>query len=199
MKLNTTKINTYLRLLASAKPVPGGGSASALVAAVGIALAEMVANIILKRKLPLRKPPQLKTTAKRLAQFRVKVEEVIDKDARVYARLRRAYSEKTKLNQKYISDCLYESFDVMVLLVSLIGAARRELTVLEKCKSKSLLNDLLLSKVFLDASFKGAFATAKINYDYMPDKKRKQTMQTLLKALQFKFKHVKKKHVMVKK
>jgi methenyltetrahydrofolate cyclohydrolase len=173
-------------MLSSSKPAPGGGSASALVGAIGIALAEMVANIILKRKLPLRKPPQLKTVVTRLSQFRTKVEEIIDKDARVYARLHKVYTEKNKANEKNIADCLSASFDVMVLLVSLIGAARQELIKLEQYKGKALLNDLLLSKAYLDASFNGAFATAKINCDYMPDKKRKQNMQTLLKIMRSK-------------
>jgi methenyltetrahydrofolate cyclohydrolase len=187
VRLNAMKINTYLKMLSSSKPAPGGGSASALVGAIGIALAEMVANIILKRKLPLRKPPQLKTVVTRFAQFRTKVEEIIDKDARVYARLHKAYMEKNKVNEKNIADCLSASFDVMILLVSLIGAARQELIKLEQCKGKALLNDLLLSKAYLDASFKGAFATAKINCDYMPDKKRKQNMQRLLKIMGSKF------------
>jgi formiminotetrahydrofolate cyclodeaminase len=175
-------------MLASSKPAPGGGSASALVGAVGIALAEMVANIILKRKSALSKPPQLKTVVVRLAQFRVKVEELIDKDARVYARLHKAYTEKNKGDQKNIADCLSASFDVMVLLVSLIGAARQELIKLKQCKGKSLLNDLVLSRAYLDASFKGAFATAKINCDYMPNKERQRNMRALLKIMSAKFK-----------
>ena len=188
MRLNTMKIDTYLKMLASNKPVPGGGSASAVVGAIGIALAEMVANIILKRKSPQRKLSQLKMTVNQLEQFRVKVEEIIDKDARIYARLHKAYLERNKRSEKSIADCLSSSFDIMILLVSFIGNARQELDKFKDYRGKSLLNDLILSKMYLDASLKGAFMTAQINVDYMPDKQRKQNMQTLLKVMQRKFK-----------
>ncbi len=193
MQLNAIKIDTYLKRLSSSSPTPGGGSASALVAAVGVGLAEMVAQVILGRKKQVPKVAQLKMASKKLAQFRVKIEEIIDQDAKIYARLHKAYANKGAVKEGHIADCLYESFDVMVLLASLISAALQEVVKLEKYKGNSLMNDLLLSKEFLNASFKGAYETAKINCDFMPDKKRKQTMSGLLKVVRFKFKEATKK------
>ena len=40
----------FLKSLASSEPVPGGGGASALVGAVGCALASMVANLTTGKK-----------------------------------------------------------------------------------------------------------------------------------------------------
>lgn len=195
MKLNATKIDTYLSKLSSPKPTPGGGSASAVVAGLGIGLGEMVANVILSRKTKVKNSAQLRTVSKKLAQLRTKTEEIIDKDATIYARLHAAYTKKSKVNEGEIANCLYASFDVMALLASLVLAAQHEVIKIEKYKGSSLMNDLILSKEFLAASFKGAYATAKINCDYMPEKKRKQAMQSVLKVLHSKFKGIKPKSV----
>lgn len=47
MKLTEMQVRAFIELLASDAPAPGGGSASALAGAMGIGLAEMVANLTL--------------------------------------------------------------------------------------------------------------------------------------------------------
>ena len=44
------RCNAFLNALASEKPVPGGGGACALVAAEGVALGEMVANLTIGKE-----------------------------------------------------------------------------------------------------------------------------------------------------
>jgi len=50
MKLTEMQVRAFCELLASDAPAPGGGSASALAGAMGIGLAEMVANLTTGKK-----------------------------------------------------------------------------------------------------------------------------------------------------
>lgn len=50
MKLTEMQVRAFCELLASDAPAPGGGSASALAGAMGIGLAEMVANLTAGKK-----------------------------------------------------------------------------------------------------------------------------------------------------
>ena len=59
------KMDEFLQVLSSSAPVPGGGGASAYVAAIGMALGAMVAN--------------LTTGKKKYAEYQQEIEETIDK------------------------------------------------------------------------------------------------------------------------
>ena len=48
-------MDTFLKTLSSSAPVPGGGGASAYVAAVGMSLGSMVANLTRKNMPSIRK------------------------------------------------------------------------------------------------------------------------------------------------
>ncbi|MBR5489531.1 MAG: cyclodeaminase/cyclohydrolase family protein, partial [Firmicutes bacterium] len=50
MKLVEMKVNEYLDVLKSDAPAPGGGSASALAAAQGVALVSMVCDLTLGKE-----------------------------------------------------------------------------------------------------------------------------------------------------
>ena len=50
MGFSTSKCDEFVEVLASKAPVPGGGGASALVAAVGTALGNMVGSLTVGKK-----------------------------------------------------------------------------------------------------------------------------------------------------
>ena len=58
-------MDTFLKTLSSSAPVPGGGGASAYVAAVGMSLGSMVAN--------------LTTGKKKYAEYQEEIEQIIEK------------------------------------------------------------------------------------------------------------------------
>ena len=80
-------LNQYVNYLAAKRPVPGGGSAAALVASCGTALISMVANYALGRKQSKRIETQIKNTLRKTEKIRKRLIQLVDLDAKAYLNL----------------------------------------------------------------------------------------------------------------
>ena len=79
--LTNQKITDFLQKTASGTPVPGGGSVSALSAALGAGLAEMVANLTIAKKGYEAVEGEMKEIAETAQKLREKLVTEVDKDA----------------------------------------------------------------------------------------------------------------------
>ena len=77
-------MTAFLEKTASGTPVPGGGSVSALSAALGAGLAEMVANLTIAKKGYEAVENEMKEIAEALQDLRKKLVAEVDKDANAY-------------------------------------------------------------------------------------------------------------------
>ena len=84
-------VEAFAEALASSAPVPGGGGASALTAALGAALGEMVANLTYGKKKYAAAEPEIREAAARLTALRADMLAAIDADAEAFAPLAAAY------------------------------------------------------------------------------------------------------------
>ena len=84
-------IKDFLQQLASQVPVPGGGSAAALSAAIGASLSQMVANLTIGRKGFEEVEAWMKAVAKLAEEYRDKLVKDIDRDAQAYTEVMAAY------------------------------------------------------------------------------------------------------------
>lgn len=84
-------IKDFLQQLASQVPVPGGGSAAALSAAMGASLSQMVANLTIGRKGFEEVEARMKEVAKLAEEYRDKLVKDIDRDAQAYTEVMAAY------------------------------------------------------------------------------------------------------------
>jgi len=82
--LTNQKITVFLEKTASGTPVPGGGSVSALSAALGAGLAEMVANLTIAKKGYEAVENEMKEIAETLQNLREKLVTEVDKDSNAY-------------------------------------------------------------------------------------------------------------------
>jgi len=82
--LTNQKITDFLHKTASGTPVPGGGSVSALSAALGAGLTEMVANLTIAKKGYEAVENQMKEIAETARKLREKLVTEVDKDANAY-------------------------------------------------------------------------------------------------------------------
>jgi len=176
----------YLDKLASDKPVPGGGSTSALVASLSAALGIMVARIVSKRakSATLRK---IKSHEIRLGQLQKQFEKTIDTDPAVYAALMRTYKVTRKLKnrdqaKKKIDAALEKSFRVQWELAREISEARKIIEGIGRLATGSIANDLKVSLALLRGAWLGAFHTAKINVDYVHNPVLKKSLMKKLKT-----------------
>ena len=85
-------VTDYLGRTASGDPVPGGGSAAALNAALAAALIEMVARLTIGRKGFEAVDAQMRATADRAAALRTKLTGDIDRDSEAYSMVLAAFA-----------------------------------------------------------------------------------------------------------
>ena len=82
--LTNQKIVDFLQNTAAGTPVPGGGSVSALSAALGAGLTEMVANLTVAKKGYETVEVEMKEIAETVRKLREKLVAEVDKDANAY-------------------------------------------------------------------------------------------------------------------
>jgi formiminotetrahydrofolate cyclodeaminase len=102
----------FLDKLASSAPEPGGGSASALAAAIGAALVSMVANLTIGKEKYADVQDQIKTLVDGSEKVRTRLQELVQEDTEVYGVLAKAFKmprgteeEKTKRNDAIQAAC----------------------------------------------------------------------------------------------
>ena len=83
-KYKNYTLSEYLGVLSKKTPVPGGGSAAALVGATGAALVSMVANYSKGKSRSKRRENKLCLILKQSEGIRKRLLELVDKDAQAY-------------------------------------------------------------------------------------------------------------------
>ncbi len=91
MKFAEKSCTEFVNVLASKEPVPGGGGASALVGAIGIALGSMVGSLTLGKKKYADVEEDIKDLMAKADEIRARMVKLIDRDAEVFEPLAKAY------------------------------------------------------------------------------------------------------------
>lgn len=91
-RLKNKTIPDFAEVLASKDPVPGGGGASALVGAIGVALGNMVGSLTVGKKKYADVEDQVKALMVEAEALRQEMLDLIDGDAECFAPLAAAYS-----------------------------------------------------------------------------------------------------------
>ena len=86
------QIDSFLAVLASKAPTPGGGGAAALCGAVGAALGNMVGNLTLGKKKYADVEEDIKILNEKAEKLRAEFLALIDADAEAFEPLSRAYA-----------------------------------------------------------------------------------------------------------
>ncbi len=175
----------FLTALASKEPTPGGGGASALVAAVSCSLCSMVSN--------------LTTGKKKYAQYQEKIDEYlvlleeknrilqadIEKDAKAFAPLAAAYSlDKNTpgyddIMEKALFDAATAPKEILEDIYSLVPVIE-DLAVMG---SRLAISDVAVAAACLDAALKGCVLNVYINTKSMKNRDKADEMNTYVTKL----------------
>ena len=90
--MKNLSLDTFAEQLASNAPVPGGGGASALVGAVGVALGNMVGSLTVGKKKYADVEDEIIALNEKAALLREELLTLMEKDAAVFEPLSKAYS-----------------------------------------------------------------------------------------------------------
>ncbi len=168
-----TKINEFTELLASPSSVPGGGGASALVGAIGIALGDMVGELTVGKKKYADVEEDLKALMVRAQDIRVKLLECVEKDAVAFEPLSKAYGipKDEPGRDEILEKCLRDAAAAPLEIFRLSCEAIEIVAEFGKKGSKLMLSDAATGAQMLRGALYGAAVNVRVNTRLMKDRK----------------------------
>ncbi len=172
----------YLEALASKAPVPGGGGASAVCGALGVALGEMVGNLTIGKKKYAQWEPEVKECLLRLEAARQEFLFLSEEDARVFEPLSKAYGIKAETEEEkekkdaYMEECLDQAAQVPLKIMELCGSVMEDVEFLARNGSRLAVSDAGVGIQFVRAALLGAVMNVYINTKMMKNRKRAEEL-----------------------
>jgi formiminotetrahydrofolate cyclodeaminase len=165
-------VTEFTELLASKAPVPGGGGASALVGAIGIALGDMVGELTVGKKKYADVEEDVKALMAKAQDLRVRLLACVNKDAEAFEPLSRAYGipkddpSRDGIMEKCLRDAAAAPLEILDLCCEAIELQR------EFADKGSVLavSDAATGVVFCWSAMYGAAVNVKVNTKAMKDK-----------------------------
>ena len=165
-------VTEFTELLASKAPVPGGGGASALVGAIGIALGDMVGELTVGKKKYADVEEDVKALMAKAQDLRVRLLACVNKDAEAFEPLSKAYGipKDDPARDEVMEACLREAaappLEILDLCCEAIDLQR------EFADKGSVLavSDAATGVVFCWSAMYGAAVNVKVNTKAMKDR-----------------------------
>ena len=165
-------VSEFTEALASKAAVPGGGGASALVGAIGIALGDMVGELTVGKKKYADVEEDVKALMARAQELRVRLLACVNKDAEAFAPLSRAYGipkddpTRDEVMEKCLRDAAAAPLEILDLCCEAIELQR------EFAAKGSVLaiSDAATGVVFCWSAMYGAAVNVKVNTKSMKDR-----------------------------
>lgn len=176
MKFTEKKCDEFIDLLASKSPVPGGGGASSLVAAIGVALGNMVGSLTVGKKKYSEVEQDIIALKIKSDRLQKELLELVELDATVFEPLSKAYGlPKETEEEKQIKSIIMEG--------ALKNASSVPLEIMRKCCEAILiqaefaakgsaiaLSDAGVGVIICKAALQGASLNVYINTAAMQDR-----------------------------
>jgi len=147
-------IKQYLDDLAAKLPAPGGGSAAALNAALGISLVSMVVNFTLGKTKYAQYEEELRTILGNAEKLRNEFLNLVDLDVLAYQ-----------------SKDIRQALDVPLNVCRLCFEAIKLCPPLIKKGNINLISDVAVAAILLESAFVSANFNVEINLKYLKDEK----------------------------
>ncbi len=172
MKMIDKTVTVFTEELASPAPVPGGGGASALVGAIGVALGDMVGELTVGKKKYADVEEDVKALMVNAQELRRRFLELIDGDAEAFAPLAKAYGipKDDPTRDEVMENALKVACGVPMDIMRACGEA---LDLIEKFAakgSKLAISDAGCGAVLCKAAMQAASFNVFINTKSMKDR-----------------------------
>ena len=165
-------INGFLEELASNSPTPGGGGASSLAGAVGVALASMVANLTTGKKKYAQYQQDIDVILWRAEELRKTLVQQIDDDAAAFEPLAKAYAipKDAPERESVMEECLRAAAAPPFRILGLCGEALDLLAEFAEKGSAIVISDAACGAAFCRSAMQGAAVNVRINTKTMRDR-----------------------------
>lgn len=179
----------FIKVLSSKAAVPGGGGACAYVAAAGMALGAMVANLTTGKKKYAQYQEEIEELLSKTEQLSKELMTYMDKDAESFEPLSKAYGlpKDTKEQQEYkdvvMEKALKEASLTPVALMEKILEALKILERLSVVGSRLAISDVGAGVQLCKAALNGASLNVFINTKLMKDTETAEELNIRTDAL----------------
>lgn len=166
----------FIDVLASSAPIPGGGGASALVGAIGVALGNMVGSLTVGKKRYADVEEDIIRCKKGADEITKRLLELVAKDAEVFEPLSKAYSlpkstpEELAKKEEVMAVVLKDACEVPL---EIMKTCARGLDLMEEFAEKGsriALSDAGVGATLLKSALQGASLNIYINTKSMKDR-----------------------------
>ncbi len=177
-KMTESRIEDFLDELSSSKPVPGGGGASALGAALGVALCDMVLHLTEGKKKYAEYQEEITALEKELEPLIKRLSDGMDRDAEAFEPLSRAYGlpkgtdEEKEHRDRVMEEALLTASEAPLSLMEDIYKAAKITERVSVIGSSLAISDAGAAAQLLNASMKAASLNVFINTGLMKDKEK---------------------------
>ena len=165
----------FLDAVRAPTTTPGGGSVSALAAALGASLGQMVAGLSRKKKSQAAHVDELSEELDALRKIADELTEAIDRDAAAYDAVMAAFklpqgnAEETRQREEAIQMATKGAAEVPLEVAEKAAKLHQRLLQLEAIAAASMKSDLQVARLMAVASAKGALANVEINLEGLKD------------------------------
>lgn len=172
-KMYEKSISLFLDQLKDKQPVPGGGGASALVGALGVALLHMDAIYTTGNEKYKDVEEEILLQLEKYSVLIEDLKELVQKDADVFYPLSKCYSmprntdEEKRLKRQALEENLYKAAMVPLAIMEKSYDASILIERLTDIGNKNVIGDVATGAVFLQAALKGASLSVFANTSYM--------------------------------
>ena len=189
MKLADKTVTVFSQELASPAAVPGGGGASALAGAIGIALGDMVGELTVGKKKYADVEEEVRQLMVRAQNLREKFLTLIDGDAEAFAPLAKAYGiPKDDPNRDEIMEnALKVACGVPMDIMRACGEALDIIAEFAAKGSKLAISDAGCGAILCKAAMQAASLNVFINTKSMKDRACAQELEDEANALLAKY------------
>lgn len=182
----------FTEALASKAAVPGGGGASALVGAVGIALGDMVGELTVGKKKYADVEQEVRALMARAQELRVKLLACVGKDAEAFEPLSRAYGipkddpTRDEVMEKCLRDAAAAPLEILDLCCEAIELQRD----FAAKGSVLAISDAATGVVFCLSAMYGAAVNVKVNTKSMKDRETAEKINAHVDAQMAKYRPI---------
>ena len=173
--LTAKPVRDLIAAFGSPDPTPGGGSASALAGAVGVALLHMVAALPKTRTGSDEEQRALASARPRLLALREELTELVDRDSDAYGlvvaayKLPKASEEEKAARRAAVQEALMTAIASPLAMMRACAAAIDEAVTVAKHGSRSASSDVGVALALLRAAGRGAALNVEINVASLAD------------------------------
>ena len=185
MDMTTESCRTFVEVLASSAPAPGGGGAAALVGAIGTALGNMVGSLTVGKKKYADVEEDIQRLMAEGESLRIELLSMMDKDAEAFAPLAKAYGipkddpSRDEVMEKALDVACQAPMDIMRTVC-------KALDVIKEFAAKGsalAISDAGVGAVCCKAALQGASLNVFINTKSMNDRMKAEALEAEANAM----------------